>query len=234
MKSSIYYKTLKGIYSTINNEICYYRRKKYIKSLKEILYRISNDSHSTIDSISIISTNCFSGRIAQDLKLKYNSPTVGLFFMYPDYIEFLKHLRYYLSEATLDFIQESKYAIANERRQKGFYYPIGILDNKVEIHFLHYNSKQEAAEKWYRRAKRVNYNNLLIIGMQQNLCSNNDIEEFDKLPFKYKIMFSTYYNRRFKSNEYVQEMNGDENVGDPYKKGHIFYKHLVSHFNNCI
>ncbi len=41
---------------------------------------------------SMISSNCFADRIMQDIGMEYNSPTLGLYFMYPDYIEFLRTL----------------------------------------------------------------------------------------------------------------------------------------------
>ena len=40
----------------------------------------------------------------QDIGMQYNSPTLGLYFMYPDYIEFLKELQYYLKEAKIEFV----------------------------------------------------------------------------------------------------------------------------------
>lgn len=65
--------------------------------------------------------------------------------------------------------------------------------------------------------------------MDQNLCTPNDIKDFDALPFDHKIIFSRYDNG-LKSNEYMPEFKDKEAVGDPYIKGHIFYKHLISHF----
>ncbi|WP_287212528.1 DUF1919 domain-containing protein [Muribaculum sp.] len=181
--------------------------------------------------MSIISPNCFAGRIMQDLKLKYNSPTLGLYFMYPDYIEFLQNLRFYLTEAKIQFVEHSKYPLGDERRAKwSHWYPIGLLDGKVEIHFLHYNTEKEAAEKWYRRASRVNFENLFIIGMQQNLCTEKDIIDFDLLPYENKIMFSTM-PIPLPSNEYMPEFGNTDNVGDPYRKAHLFYRHLISHFS---
>lgn len=35
------------------------------------------------NSTSIISSNCFAGRIMQDLHMQYNSPTLGLYFWAP-------------------------------------------------------------------------------------------------------------------------------------------------------
>lgn len=73
------------------DKIRYHKRKPFIPALTELLGE---------GKVSIISSNCFAGRIMQDLKMEYNSPTLGLYFMYPDYIEFLKHLEHYLKNET--------------------------------------------------------------------------------------------------------------------------------------
>ncbi len=83
----------------------------------------------------------------QDIGMEYNSPTLGLYFMYPDYIELLSNLKYYLTDARIEFVENSKYPIGDERRAAwSHWYPIGLLGSKVEIHFLHYHSEKEAAE----------------------------------------------------------------------------------------
>ena len=210
--------SLKKIYISCRNLYYYFKRRPYIKELKKL---INNNA-------SIISSNCFAGRIMQDLHMQYNSPTLGLYFMYPDYIEFLSHLEYYLKDAKIKFVEHSKYALGDERRSKWkHWYPIGLLDEKVEIHFLHYYTEEEAAEKWYRRAKRVNFDNLLIIGMEQNLCTEEDMKTFAKLSFKDKLLFSSIPVQ----SEYIiymPEFSGLGQVGDPYRKGHVFYKYLVA------
>lgn len=105
----------------------------------------------------------------QDIGMEYNSPTLGLYFMYPDYIELLSNLKYYLTDARIEFVENSKYPIGDERRAAwSHWYPIGLLGGKVEIHFLHYHSEKEAAEKWYRRAARVNFDNLLVVTGRRN------------------------------------------------------------------
>lgn len=63
--------------------------------------------------------------------------------------------------------------------------------------------------------------------MQQNLPSDRDIEEFDKLPFERKWYFVTQEHPNLKSAIYMPEFREKEVVGDAYKKGHLFYKHLV-------
>lgn len=227
LKQTFVYQILKDCYLRLRGWIADKRRNPLIPQVNDFIRGMS----STDNNLTIISSNCFAGRIMQDLNMEYNSPTLGLYFMYPDYIEFLNNLKYYLTQAQIIFVESSKYPIGNERRAKwSHWYPIGLLDGKVEIHFLHYYSENEAAEKWYRRSKRVNFDNLLIIGMEQNLCSVKDITAFDKLTFKNKIMFTTK-QLPYQSCEYLPEFRTEDAVGDPYVKGYIFYRHLLSHFN---
>lgn len=194
-------------------------RAPYLKEIKLIL-----DKDTTI-----ISSNCFAGRIMQDIGMQYNSPTLGLYFWASDYIEFLSNLKYYLTEAKIEFVEHSKYPLGDERRKKwSHWYPVGLLGGKVEIQFLHYHTEEEAAEKWYRRARRVNWDKLLIIGMEQNLCTVDDIASFDKLPYKRKIFFSSRQIPELESNCFVSEFQDKGEVGDPYKNGHIFYRELLT------
>ena len=134
-RNSLLYKILKPCYDGVLDAYCWVRRKPYISQVRQMID----------DDTSIITSNCFAGRIMQDLGMKYNTPTLGLYFMYPDYIEFLQHLEYYLTEAKIQFVEHSKYPLGDERRadwtNKKHWYPIGLLDGKVEVHFLHYHSE---------------------------------------------------------------------------------------------
>ena len=118
------------------------------------------------------------------------SPTVGLFFMAKDYIQFVGNLKYYL-DLELEFIDisESKYKDCEGFKKSTINYPIGRLQD-VEIFFLHYKSKEEALEKWNRRKKRVNYDNLIVKFNDANLCTEEDLVSFDNLPLKKKFCFS--------------------------------------------
>lgn len=209
------------IYRNLRDKYLLRKRKKYFPQLRQLIK----------PTTTIISSNCFAGRIMQDLNHEYNSPTLGLYFFADDYIKFLKNLKYNLLEASLTFTEKSKYPIGNERRKNWpFKYPIGQLDGEIEIHFLHYHSEEEAKTKWQRRAKRVNFNDIIVIGMQQNIPTLNAMKEFSKIPFERKIYFVTTENTISKDTVYIPEFKGMEEVGDPYKKGHIFYKHLVNYF----
>lgn len=211
------------------NELCNELRDKRELRLREHL--IPKISEIVNKDTTIISSNCFAGRIMQDLGIKYNSPTLGLYIWTPDYIEFVSNLRYYLTEAKLTFVEHSKYPLGDERRASwSHWYPIGLLDGKVEIQFLHYHSEREAAEKWYRRAARVNWNNILVIGMEQNLCTLKDIYDFDKLPYKKKVIFTSRNLPDVKSNIYLNMFDGRDEVGDAYRSSDVYYHELINYF----
>lgn len=146
---------------------------------------------------SIISNNCWAGRVYQYLDMPYLSPTAGLYFFTPDYIRFVSNLKHYLG-CKLEFInpEDSKYyELLKERNQLSV--PVALLDD-VEIIFLHYKTPEEAAEKWYRRASRVNYDNIIIKLSRMNLCTEKEMAEFAELPFDNKILLNNRRKKRYR------------------------------------
>lgn len=137
-------------------------------------------------NFTIISNNCWSGIVYESYNMEKMSPTVGAFFMADDYIKFISNLKHYLS-LKIEFIdyKDSKYYDKN----KNITYPIGRLDD-IEIFFVHYHSKEEVLEKWKRRIERINYQNIIFKFNDQNNCSLKNVEDFIKLPYKNKLLFS--------------------------------------------
>lgn len=74
-----------------------------------------------------------------------------------------------------------------------------VLD--AEIVFLHYDSFQEAKEKWDRRKTRVNFDNLLVKFNDQNGFQPEDYDAFAALPFAHKIFFTAH--QELKGKPYV-------------------------------
>ena len=145
---------------------------------------------------TIISNNCWGGMIYESYNLPKESPTVGMFFMAKDYIEFLSDLRGYVN-GKLTFIkpEESRWKdmpqVSEDKRFGS--YPVGVLSNgknSIEIFFLHYHSEQEAREKWERRVQRINWNKLLIKFNDQNGCTEKEVNKFMKMAYKNKLFFT--------------------------------------------
>lgn len=145
---------------------------------------------------TIISNNCWGGMVYESYNLLKESPTIGLFFMAKDYIEFLSDLKGYIN-GELTFINPEKSRwrgapqVADDRRFG--HYPVGVLSNgknTIEIFFLHYANEQEVREKWQRRIKRINWDRLLIKFNDQNGCTEVEVKKFMSLPFKNKLFFT--------------------------------------------
>ncbi|OQC55960.1 MAG: hypothetical protein BWX54_01628 [Verrucomicrobia bacterium ADurb.Bin018] len=66
-------------------------------------------------------------------------------------------------------------------------YPLGILDDNIEIHFLHYAAWEEALDKWQRRTERINWDRLFIKFGDQNDSSLGAVQEFLQLPYARKL-----------------------------------------------
>ncbi len=170
--------TLEGIRLKVQNIL----RKMIASHMKKKL-------NST--EFTIISNNCWGGMVYESYDIQKNSPTVGLYFMAPDYVQFLSDLGYYLKKE-IKFIspEQSKYSEILKEKGKVITYPIGVIDD-VEIFFLHYKSEKEAMEKWQRRIKRINEKQLLIKFCDQNGCTEKEVKKFLQLPYKNKIFFTT-------------------------------------------
>lgn len=177
---------------------------------------------------TIISNNCWGGMIYESYNLPKESPTVGLFFMADDYINFLKHLKGYFA-AELQFIkpEDSRWKNADAARgDKRFgSYPVGKLEisigggqtESIEIFFLHYHNEQEAKEKWERRIKRINWDKLLVKFNDQNGCTEEHIKAFDALPYKNKICFTVKDYSQYKSVVWIKAPKSHEFIRASYE-----------------
>lgn len=166
-----------------NNILLFYIKKNRRK------YLINTD-------FSIVAPNCWWWFIYKYFGLKYNTPFVGLFLYLEDYILLLENFEYFMRDSVLSFIppEQSKYFL-HIKSSKYFPYPIGLLDDRIEIHFLHYLSQEEAKIKWNTRTKRLNFDNLLVKLSETHDCTLDIKKRFNLLPFKNKIcLYHSDYN----------------------------------------
>ncbi|MGK7952415.1 MAG: DUF1919 domain-containing protein [Xenococcaceae cyanobacterium] len=108
------------------------------------------DKHFTV-----ISDDCWGAEVYRELGLPYATPFIGCFINPQDYLNLLENLRHYLS-LPLNFIPSNK-----KLPGKNHVFPIALLGN-IEINFMHYQTEEEVKQKWERRLKRINWNNLFF------------------------------------------------------------------------
>ena len=63
-------------------------------------------------------------------------------------------------------------------------------NKKIDIHFMHYHTFEDAKQKWNERKLRVDWENLFIF-MEAGIETTDDIvDRFEKLPFKNKVIIT--------------------------------------------
>lgn len=190
-----------------------------IRRIKTVLFEKELKSCKN-DKFCIISNNCLGALPYQLLKLKYNTPTVGLFFYPSCFIKFISNLDHYLGR-TLHFKQESFYQEGNRNRLINNSYPLGKLDD-IEIHFLHYKNEDDAMSKWQRRVARVDMDNLFFLMTESALCREEHLLKFDSLEHKKKKCF-TAKNYNLNSTIQIMAYSNLDRVGDLYNNTHLLY-----------
>lgn len=170
-------KDLFAIYETIRIKI----QKKYIFWGRNLRRKKLENAQFTI-----ISNNCWGGRIYNSYGMINMSPTIGMIIYPEDFVKLCTNLREYIVQP-LRFIpfESSRYYkyLSKEKR-----YPIAYLGD-IELHFLHYHSEQEAKEKWTRRVQRICWNCVIYKLNDQNGCTQDLLQEFCRLPLTNKLCF---------------------------------------------
>ena len=111
--------------------------------------------------MTIISNNCSGARLQQDLKMRYESPTIILQILPEEYSKFCRNLKHYMS------LDVTEYKELSEKHHKQIvkllgqepYFPIGLIDD-IAILFQHYETFEQAREKWNERKERINYHDI--------------------------------------------------------------------------
>jgi uncharacterized protein (DUF1919 family) len=179
---------------------------------------------------SIICNNCVAGLIYKKFGLPYLTPTVGLFFYSEDYIKFLQNFEYNIQQP-LKFVKVSKYDESNILLKKKPY-PVGILGNDIEIHFIHYKTSEEALEKWNRRKERIDFKNLFFIYSDRDNFHEEFLHIYEKLPFKHKIFLSAKPRGDSELVVFVKDYEKESQVGESEHNGkYLKYIDIVKWLN---
>ena len=197
--------------------------EKVFKITRDIIYFFKRKKLKN-KNVTIITSDCLGGIIYHDLKLKFNSPTINLYIEPKYFVKFCRNLEHYLS---LEFTENTSYS-----------HVAGNLGDVI-VHFLHYKTFDEAIETWNKRKKRIDMKNICFIMTCKDGCTEKDVIEFDRLPYKSKVCFTTKKMNKYSSTYYISgSENGNEIKFLGEKTNHFGSKYIdkfdiVSFINNC-
>lgn len=149
---------------------------------------------------TIIASNCNGEFIYYDMKLPFLTPTINLSFDMNDYVKLLENFRWYMEQPIMPYTDDR------------FDFPCGMLAD-VEIRFNHYNTFEEAVEKWEKRKRRINWDNLYIMAIDGDNCTEESLRRFDALPYAHKVVFTHRPRPDIKSAFYLPGFEDQPGVG---------------------
>jgi len=180
--------------------------------------------------VSIISNDCWGGRMCKFYNLEFHSPFVGLFICGPDYVAILEHPE--VLELPLRFFDVGKSRYIDFLTKVGqLSHPAAYLgDTGLEIHFLHYENEEVALAKWSRRVKRIDWNNAIVKFSDRDVCDDELIRRFDRLPYPVKVCFTPRPVEGASSAVYLPEYKGEAHVSLCWNVSNLHWS-FVSHAN---
>jgi len=137
----------------------------------------------------IISNDCWGAEMYKLLDRPFNTPFIGLMLMSPCYIKMLQNPFFYIKEP-LVFKEHSRYP-EMQQIKSGTDFPLAVLgESDIEVHFLHYKSKEEAKEKWDRRVKRIDWQHLFVkYDCGKDYATAETVAAFNELKISNKLIF---------------------------------------------
>ena len=162
-----------------------------VKNIEWNIYKRRKQKRLKNKDFSILSSNCSGTFIYYDLDLPYLSPTINMSIEMNDFVRLIENLEWYMGQKLIRIEEEAEE------------YPVGTLGD-VKIHFIHYRTFEEAAWKWEERKKRINRDNLFIIGTDKDGCTYETIRRFEQLPYKNKVIFTHIRYPEFSSAYYIK------------------------------
>ena len=155
---------------------------------------------------SIVSVNSIGGEISEILGLRYNSPFVGCSMDRNDFVA--------LCESLEDYMSFFNCTIANVLTGSCKTYMMNGVLKTMTIYWPFAVSRKRAEDSFIRRAKRINYDKLVLILDDRGL-SEDSLARFDRIKCFRKICLtsSPEYAEKYACCHYLKEYSGKPHVG---------------------
>lgn len=165
-----------------------------------VLNRIKSRKRNHLKNFTLLTANCMAGYIYHQLGCSFQSPTVNLMMLQPDFYKLVQNLKVYSSKR----FTELPTGVGGV--------PRGLLDDLV-VNFTHYRTYQDGIEAWYKRFHRVDYSNIYIIATDRDGVGKSDIKALGNVKCK-KILCFTADKYDYPWCFQIEQFAGESQIGD--------------------
>lgn len=189
-----------------------------MKIIEYLKRRINENNREKLTNLSptLVCSNCTGGFIYHWLGLKFNSPFINLYLSDVDFVKALKQWDRFLSSKII------------EDKTSSYSYPVGTTIDGIKIHFMHYNSFEEAIEIWERRKQRIDNSNMGVMLTNWGGGQESVIRDFEELPFKNKVAF---VNREIPNTECTFVIKGKKDLLNLHRTQKLNGRRFIDQFD---
>jgi len=163
---------------------------------------------------SILCNRCIGGVMTHAVGERFRSPTVNLIIDDEAFLFFCEHVKEYAGAPVTAPNEEESRLLPKVR------FPVGVLRGEdrdlpdIPLFFMHFKTLEDAIEKWDRRYRRINYEQICIMMDCKMHATEEFLDRFEKLPFERKVIFShredpNRWPHNFRFSFYTKEKHRD-------------------------
>jgi uncharacterized protein (DUF1919 family) len=143
---------------------------------------------------TVLSNDCWGQALYEGYGLPCQTPLAGAGMHADCFLRFLGDIEGHLKRP-LRFIPETRYAAVRRLRgQRGAQngnWPIALLGDDVEVHFLHYQAEDACRRAWDLGCERLNFKRLSVkFSADKDGATAEHMERFAAMPFERKLLIS--------------------------------------------
>jgi uncharacterized protein (DUF1919 family) len=163
-----------------------------VKALRNRIGAEWNKIGLDFTDFTILSNDCWAQALYEEWGLPCQTPMAGAGMHADCFLTFLGNISGYL-DAPLRFASASRHASVNRLRLRRRPWPMAVLADAVEIHFMHHATEEEARRVWGEGCRRVNLDRLAVkFSVEKDGASREHITQFNQMQFDRKLLIGEH------------------------------------------
>ena len=139
---------------------------------------------------TVLSNDCWGQALYEGYGLPLQTPLAGS-GMYADcFIRFLSDIEGYL-RSPLRFVRNTRHVALGRVRNQRWPWPIAVLREDVEVHFLHHRSEDACRRVWEAGCEKLQLKRIAVkFSVDKDGATEEHVRRFAAMPFERKLLIS--------------------------------------------